>query len=350
MRLIYAVLISVCIVAPSRYGTALKYQGNPDDLQYVAQNNAGDSNQPSQKVSVAINNQAPGPKQNTNTSYDQEESHDWFAPIVLVTAAYVVVSVLMLISIARQGKQVEKQIALSDAQRVEMIQQSDHMRRQWRTMHEQDLTMREQLAEMQRQTAAIGQQTSALWEQIKMVFAKEIARLFVEVTPKRFISDSLVGPGSIVRITVTHYGMTDAFNVIAEGATALRPTRDFPHDASTQLISTPDVIRVADERLETSIRVVPSLTAEDIAAIRDESAFFHIFGVLRYRNFLNHPCDIPFWFTAKMNIVKPYPIVGPLLGHTEQDFSYWELRLHPEVERQAREHDQQHPAERLLGQ
>lgn len=58
----------------------------------------------------------------------------------------------MLRAIKSQGKQVEKQIALADAQRVEMVEQSDHMRKQWRMMHEQDITLREQLGEMVRLT------------------------------------------------------------------------------------------------------------------------------------------------------------------------------------------------------
>jgi hypothetical protein len=156
MHLIHVMVAALCVVSSSGYGTTLKYQANPDNLQYVGHDETGDSQPPRAGTPLPVNHQSLSSETNKQTKDNKEHPSKWLEPIVLVTGAYVLVSFLMLRAISKQGGQVEKQIVLADAQRVEMIQQTDHMRRQWSIMHEQDITLREQLAEMERLTKETG--------------------------------------------------------------------------------------------------------------------------------------------------------------------------------------------------
>ena len=152
MRLSHALIAAMCLIAPSGYGTALKYQANPNYLQYVSQNDAGDSLATRADTSLSVDHQPLGSETNKKTKGNQERPNKWLEPIVLVTAAYVIVSFLMLRAINKQGEQNERQIAVASNLGKWTAEQADYTRRQWCATHEQDLTMTEQLAEMGRLT------------------------------------------------------------------------------------------------------------------------------------------------------------------------------------------------------
>jgi hypothetical protein len=130
MRLLHAGIAVLCLFASSGYGTALKYQANPDHLQYVGHNETRDSQPPRAGTPLSVNYQSLSSETNKQTQDNKQQPNKWLEPIVLVTGTYVLVSFLMLMAISKQGKHNESQIALADAQRVEMIRQTDHMRRQ----------------------------------------------------------------------------------------------------------------------------------------------------------------------------------------------------------------------------
>jgi len=211
MRLVY-VFTMLCLIAPSGYGTAVEYQANPDNLQYVGHNDTRYSHPPSAGTSFSVNYEPSRTKSDQDSSDDRQESHDWSAPIVVVTGAYVIVTVLMLIAINKQTKLAERQIELTEVQGKWMAEQADYMRRQWCSMREQASTTQGQLVEMGKQTTLMDGQLNALWKQIGMVVAKDMARLLVNPRP---IELHTVPPPHKAEISVTHYGPTEAYNVYA---------------------------------------------------------------------------------------------------------------------------------------
>jgi hypothetical protein len=157
MRLSYAgIITALCLMASSGYGTALKYQANPDYLQYVSQNETRDSQPPRAAIPLSVNDQSLSSDTNKQTQDNKERPNKWLEPIVLITGAYVIVSFLMLRAINKQGEQNERQIALADNLGKWTAEQADFTRRQWRATHEQDMTLREQLTEMERLTKETG--------------------------------------------------------------------------------------------------------------------------------------------------------------------------------------------------
>lgn len=211
-----------------------------------------------------------------------------------------------------------------------------HIERQAEIMDGQLSAMKEQRELMERQLKEMGRQTYVTWQQIKMTLAKEMARLAVDLRTEGFSLDSLQ-IGSQVCLRVTHYGFTNAFNVLGEGDIVIRKSRNFPEGVSNNLIELPSVIKPEDGHINTSLTVFPSLSHAPIELVKDEAAFLHLVGTIKYQDFLNNSHTVPFWYTWKVVCKSPADGV-PLM-----DFSYWESRIHPELQRQIEEIEQQKP-------
>ena len=186
-----------------------------------------------------------------------------------------------------------------------------------------------------------------MWEQLKMTLAKEMARLSPVLRDSQFVPELLAGYNAKIAVLVTHSGFTNAFNVSGTGAAVIHSSREFPDSAETYIIPLPSTIKPTDEQVEAYVTVIPPITKEDVLAIRKETVFFHVFGIVEYNDFVtDNRHKMPFWYTGKINISDPGP-VGESIGLKPVDHSYWEHRIHPEVERQIREYNQQYPNQPL---
>ena len=125
MHLVYALIAALCIIVPSGNGTALKYQVNPDNLRYVGHNETRNAKTPRTQTRVAVNYEPLGSATNTQPQDNKEKPNKWLEPIVLVTAAYVVVSFFMLIAILKQGKHTSDQVAIEKGRLRQWVDTED---------------------------------------------------------------------------------------------------------------------------------------------------------------------------------------------------------------------------------
>ena len=217
--------------------------------------------------------------------------------IFIATTAYAVISYLTLKKIGRQAE-------ITEAQQRQMIRQEEYSRLQWHAMHEQASTMAGQLEEMKKQTVIAAQQTSALGEQVKLIVAKERARLFVKLISESIPEPDLLNPS--VTIEISHEGFASAFNVIGEGVVTITDTREFPQGISRYDIicatddfsirSLPSVIRPNGTPIRAIVTMRDDLSDADRDRIDEERAFLHVVGSVDYRDFLDIRCTEPFWY------------------------------------------------------
>lgn len=289
-----SVIATLCVIVPSGNGTALKYQANSDNLRHVGHNETRNSTTSRVEVPVPVGHQALRSAADTQTQDNKEKHSEWLEPIVLVTAAYVIVSCLMLRAISKQGEQVERQIGLADAQRVEMVQQSDHMRRQWRTMHEQDITLREQVAEMERQATATKDAATAAQKSVNALIDIERPWIRVLVPVNQMEVPPL--PHSISRPFVNIWPRVDSVGrtpartkYIVFKAHLIPKDPTLPLNVPPRLPDTPDYdggISTDKHCLVvqgTGITPMPvSVTVEDWDAIKKRDLFLYVYGFVEY--------------------------------------------------------------------
>lgn len=240
--------------------------------------------------------------------------------IAFLTLAYFLVTRKMLREISKQGD-------TSQIQMGEMIRQSEMMRLQWREAHEQVGNMDRQLTEMAKQTNAMAQQTNAMWEQLRLTIAKELPRLLIDLPGQEF-SPHEHASQQIMKLTITHYGESEAYNVSGEGAVIVSSSYDFP-TADTLLHwmdGIPQVIKPGDSPVEASLLLIPTLRLVELVRIREQLSFLHFLGEISYQDLLNNPMRLPFWYSWR--VVFDTPVEG---GPTV-DLSYWEFRVHPHWE------------------
>jgi len=120
MRLAY-VAVAMCIVALSGKGMACN-KANSYNFQYVSDHEARNNNAPCAWTPVSFKYEAFRSETGSQPQANQEDSNKWTEPIVLVTAAYVIVSFLTLLAIKRQGVFMAKQVELLDKQVVGFIE------------------------------------------------------------------------------------------------------------------------------------------------------------------------------------------------------------------------------------
>jgi hypothetical protein len=205
------------------------------------------------------------------------------------------------------------------------------------TMQGQLAAMNAQGVLMGRQLTEMGNQTSAMWEQVKTTFAEKIPRLKADIVQEPLeLKPVAVFP--TVAITVTNEGLTNAFNVFAEGAATLHESDSFPQDAKIWPLTIPQTIEPRAE-FKVLIHFTPLLTEEDINNVRWSKAFLHVFGIVKYQNFLNHPAEAYFWYVWRVSHLFDFMIVD---GIPNPDFSRWETHVHPEAQRMIREYEEQH--------
>ena len=184
-------------------------------------------------------------------------------------------------------------------------------------------------------------QTSAqlAFEQLKATVAREMARLMVDPLP--FYPTYIRYPPPFqISINVTHYGETAAFNVFGEGSGVISDSREFPQIPESEMwgISLPSIIEPTDEKpIKAEIWIIPPLSSDDGKRIDEETLFLHIVGKIAYQDYRNERLTVPFWFTWKAAFYSPSENV-PV-----QDFSRWEVRIHPELKQEKTDSHSQNP-------
>jgi hypothetical protein len=284
------------------------------------------------KQAATASGQSPTPAVGTKKNYPEatnetETTHNgppsWCTALKRPEWWLVIVAILTGLAIAYQAREMRR---ATEAMGV----QAGHMQGQLCAMNQQRDLMSRQLTEM-------GNQTSAMWEQIKTTFAEKIPRLKADIVQEPpELKPVEVFP--TVAITVTNEGSTNAFNVFAEGAATLHESDSFPQDAKIWPLTIPQTIEPRAE-FKVLIHFTPLLTEEDINNVRWSKAFLHIFGIVKYQNFLNHPAEAYFWYVWRVSHLFDFMIVD---GIPNPDFSRWETHIHPEAQRMIREYEEQH--------
>ena len=177
------------------------------------------------------------------------------------------------------------------------------------------------------------------FEQLKATVAREMARLMVDPLP--FYPTYIRYPPPFqISINVTHYGETAAFNVFGEGSGVISDSREFPQIPESKMwgISLPSIIEPTDEKpIKAEIWIIPPLSSDDGKRIDEETLFLHIVGKIAYQDYRNERLTVPFWFTWKAAFYSPGENV-PV-----QDFSRWEVRIHPELKQEKIDSHSQNP-------
>lgn len=183
---------------------------------------------------------------------------------------------------------------------------------------------------------AIKRQADNMDRQLELIVSKERARLLVKFKPAesykgdeyyyRFETMPVTGIGDeTIYMEVTQHGPTDALNVFAHGEVIFSESKTPPPTMGTQNDFFPTLIEGGD-RTPVPLHVDIEFAGEDqVDAIRNETLFAHLFGVITYDDIFGRSHRTPFRYLWKVD--------GFSNGDGWQDTSDWVTWGDPEDNR-----------------